>query len=110
LKSELGGHSRSLKIAPFVRQFTTFFWSVIVCLSSIIWEIFVENRDFFPAFDAKLGDPSRSIAILSGIEKLELWLPDGEKFYDMFSRFNRRVTNRQTDGRTVIVTSLFAAV
>jgi len=52
------------------------------------------------------GGPRRNIAMTFGMEKLMVWLPDGEKIEDVFILFDRiherdgqtgRWTNRQTD-------------
>jgi len=42
LKTGLGGCSKSLKMAPFDRPHTTFYWSAIVtiALSSTVFELF----------------------------------------------------------------------
>jgi len=42
LDNQVGGRSRSLKVAPFDRPYATFYWSVIVniALSCIIFELF----------------------------------------------------------------------
>jgi len=42
MKTRLGGCSRSLKLAPFDRSYTTFYWSAIVsiALSCTVFELF----------------------------------------------------------------------
>ena len=42
LENQVGGHSRSLKMAPFDRPYATLYWSVIVniALSCITVELF----------------------------------------------------------------------
>ena len=56
------------------------------------------------AFDATIkGGSHQNIATPFGIEKLEwcTWLPDGEKYEDIFTRFDRMYkSDRQTDKDT----------